>query len=1046
QVVRVGEANETDVKILRKKGVRVNARAKQEMALKPEAKPKVKARMKEGAQRPNAPMKRKRVRDNGDEADKQGAAKAYAGAEAIDDRKTSAGGAAKRAKKFTPTDEYMEDCSARVDVRFKKQATSLERRIANGTVNENFVKANLRKKTYSRGLKKLNFKKYRFEQWKQAKQQSQKGQRGATGGADDEARMNKMQCFKCGGFGHWARYCFTNPRSTQEENADDDLEELHIPTLEEAAALARGIKNTASTSAFQQGPPITSTEACRPMPAVSLPRSVTASENKEIKDDSSGADTILRVDEDIDDVEEIMSQIPIEGEEANVAVDVNMKSNVQGEDTGFRTVGSLREIGALEVKKFLKELGFQDFRPRQETVVNRILKGQSTLLVSSTGSGKSLCYQLPAYIYATMMTCVTLVVSPLISLMEDQVTGLPGKLKAAYLHSGMTPLQRGKTLDLIKKGEIHVVLVSPEAVVAAGQGSSLLAGLPPIAFVCIDEAHCISEWSHNFRPSYLQLSRTVREKLGVQCVLALTATATKSTCADIVSHLRIDSHGVVGHFKLPDNLVFTASAEVDRDQALIDLLKSERFSTCSSIIVYTTRRDETERLAALIRTSMQDQLRSTEELATIKRQRAKARDVLRWDAEAYHAGLTSAKRKAVQNKFMKGQVRVVVATVAFGMGIDKADIRAIIHYNMPKSFENYVQEAGRAGRDGQRSDCHLFLEFKSADRNEIKRHIYADSTDRFVLRKFLEKMFEPMERLKDAMYVLTLMCFLESHPNKFVQLKQRAYKTATVKCYGGPSQFASLVKSSPILAAALALKKKFGELENEKTVTNTISFPVVEVATFMGWDSKMVKRDLKKLEWDDSRVALGGSYRKTGVMVEFSDLCFHLYVASDLGNLDQNEVLEYLYKRVCRQEQLQLERLAKVFSAFKHVALKPGEGTGEVDMSRSDTLKRIIENYFNEQQLGIDIDDDFNKESSEDVDEDFIRADIRSLVHSQPDQTFTGRAVARIMHGIASPNYPAQVWGRLRRVWRSHLEVDFPTLMRLANSEIVRWRSASGSQ
>ncbi|XP_022707793.1 uncharacterized protein LOC111271328 [Varroa jacobsoni] len=1059
--VRVAETDKADVKELRKKGVKVHALAKRQLEIKPQ---RTKTKKLPPETTSSVKIGRKRARNTSDDLigqSEEEIVRRYTGAEGSENESQLIDGAVKRAKMSVKSpDDYEEDCSGSVSSKPIKM-TSIERRMTNGTLNENFVKANLRKKTYSRGLKKLNFKKYKFEQWKQAKQESQSGLC-SWGEPDNDVRMSKVECFKCGGFGHWARYCVSKATSAQENN--EPPEEIHIPTLEEAAALAKGIRNAEPvqlTSPKQNQPTSSRVASAQGSAVLRLCVAEAAKLDSHELCSSEVKSSQFEVDETEEEIEQVMSRIPLDYTKKNDTTD----SKNQGEDARFKTIVPLEPIDGLEVKRYLHELGFQEFRPGQEAVVNRILKGQSTLMVSSTGSGKSLCYQLPAYIYANKMTCVTLVVSPLISLMEDQVTGLPGKLKAVYLHSGITPQQREKTIELIKEGQVHAVLVSPEAVVAAGQGGSLLAGLPPIAFACIDEAHCLSEWSHNFRPSYLQLHKTLRERLGVQCVLALTATATRSTCKDIAHHLQIDQDGVVGLFKLPDNLVLTASKELDRDRALINLFKSERFSSCNSIIVYTTRRDETERLAALIRTSMQDKLRTNEQLAKMKRQRNKARDVLCWDAEAYHAGLTPAKRKSVQNKFMRGQIRVVVATVAFGMGIDKADIRAVIHYNMPKSFENYVQEAGRAGRDGQRSDCHLFLEFKNEDRNDIKRHIFADSTDRFVLRKFLEKVFEPMKRLKDAIHkmphyevalnieqmieyldmkeenILTLMCFLESHPNKFIQLKHRVYGTATVKCYGGPSQFASLVKTSPALAAALALKKKFGELKDDEKPMNTMSFPVVEVATFMGWDSRLVKRDLKKLEWDDSRVAAGGSYRKTGVIVEFSDICFHLYVSSDLGNLDEDEVLEYLLERITEQEKLQLERLTKVFSAFKHVALQSGEGDDEVDIERSNRLKWIIENYFNEEPLGIEVDEDFNKASTEDIDEDYLRGDIRSLIHSQPDQTFTGRAIARIMHGIASPNYPAQVWGRLRRVWRSHLEVDFQTLVRIANNEIVRWRS-----
>lgn len=258
----------------------------------------------------------------------------------------------------------------------------------------------------------------------------------------------------------------------------------------------------------------------------------------------------------------------------------------------------------------LKMFGHEQFRSGQEKAVMRILSGQSSLVTLSTGSGKSLCYQLPAYIYSQYYKCITLVISPLVSLMEDQVHGVPHFLNAQCLHTNQKKDQRQKIIDMIKAGSVHVLLISPEAVVAGEKSTgfgSILRDLPPIAFVCIDEAHCVSQWSHNFRPSYLMVCRVLHETMKVKTILGLTATATKATRQSIVKHLSIPDglEGVISDIPLPDNLTLTVSSDDNRDLGLIRLLKHDKFEQFKSIIIYCTRRDECESVAKHLRTVFQ---------------------------------------------------------------------------------------------------------------------------------------------------------------------------------------------------------------------------------------------------------------------------------------------------------------------------------------------------------------------------------------------------------------------------------------------------------
>uniref|UniRef100_A0A7N8X5E8 DNA 3'-5' helicase n=1 Tax=Mastacembelus armatus TaxID=205130 RepID=A0A7N8X5E8_9TELE len=732
-----------------------------------------------------------------------------------------------------------------------------------------------------------------------------------------------------------------------------------------------------------------------------------------------------------------------------------------------------------EVYEALRDLGYQSFRPGQEEAIMRILSGLSTLVVLSTGMGKSLCYQLPAYLYAQRSKCITLVISPLVSLMDDQLSGLPAKLKAACIHSNMTMKQREAAVEKVTHIRVCVLLLSPEALVGGGgSGSGCLPSaqeLPPVAFACIDEAHCVSEWSHNFRPCYLRLCKVLRERLGVQCLLGLTATATLSTALDIARHLDInDQDGIaVRSAAVPPNLHLTVSVDREKDQALVSLLKGDRFGCLDSIIVYCTRREETVRVAALLRTCLQGVL---------------IRKPLKWQAESYHAGLSASERRRVQNNFMCGELRIVVATVAFGMGLDKSDVRGIIHYNMPKSFESYVQEIGRAGRDGEPAHCHLFLDPEGGDLHELRRHIYADTVDYYTVKRLVQKVFPPckckqihqkqqelLEVISDGPVkhqeegeedssdwprervchtheraipiqetvealditeegVETLLCYLELHPQRFVELLHPTLSVCKVSCYDGPRQLQKITKICPPVAVVLARRRMAGE---RVETCDHLEFDVVEVADTMGWQLPLVKRGLRQLQWSTDR---GGG--RSGVLVEFSSPSFYFRSYGDLTADEMDRVCWFLHSRVQDQERTQLYQLTACFKAFKSVAFQSVLSCiDDLDESRSLQLKDLLSEYFDKRR---DRDHTLKPVDIEELDkyklldwENQIRADIRSFLSTRSDEKFSGRAIARILHGIGSPCYPAQIYGRDRRYWRKYIQFDFNQLIRLATQEII---------
>ena len=337
----------------------------------------------------------------------------------------------------------------------------------------------------------------------------------------------------------------------------------------------------------------------------------------------------------------------------------------------------------------LKEIfGFDEFRPGQEGVIRAVLEGRDTLAVMPTGGGKSLCYQVPAL----MREGLTVIVSPLISLMKDQVDSLlqSSVTTAATLHSGLSPEERWEVERKVRTGEIRMLYVAPERLRSLEFVLSLRrAG---VSLFVVDEAHCISEWGHDFRPDYLFLPRAVRD-LGSPPVLALTATATPRVRQDILRSLRMrDPEVVVTSFNRP-NLSYRVLPVKDKDGKLPRILDVIRHNPPPGIVYGTTRKECEELASGLRRAGV--------------------------NAAHYHAGLPSAERSSVQERFMTDEVDVVVATIAFGMGVDKPNVRFVVHASVPGSLPAYIQEAGRAGRDGEPASCVVL--YRGADLGRRKR-------------------------------------------------------------------------------------------------------------------------------------------------------------------------------------------------------------------------------------------------------------------------------------------------------------------------------------
>lgn len=332
----------------------------------------------------------------------------------------------------------------------------------------------------------------------------------------------------------------------------------------------------------------------------------------------------------------------------------------------------MKELQLL-LKKFF---GYTSFRPLQAEIIQRILLKKDSLVLMPTGGGKSICFQLPAiYLPGTAV-----VISPLIALMKDQVGGLVANgIPAAALNSMMPEEERHRIKQLCIQGKIKLLYISPEGL--AGELHWLLPRMD-ISLIAIDEAHCISHWGHDFRPEYTQLA-VLKEHFPKVPIIALTATADKVTRTDIINQLNLrDPEVFVSSFDRP-NLSLTIRRGLNKKEKTAAIVHFIHAHRNQSGIVYCMSRNSTEKLA--------------EELSSYGIR-----------ATAYHAGLAPVQREKAQDDFINDRMNVVCATVAFGMGIDKSNVRWVIHYNMPGSIENYYQEIGRAGRDGMKSDTLLF--------------------------------------------------------------------------------------------------------------------------------------------------------------------------------------------------------------------------------------------------------------------------------------------------------------------------------------------------
>ena len=421
--------------------------------------------------------------------------------------------------------------------------------------------------------------------------------------------------------------------------------------------------------------------------------------------------------------------------------------------------------GVLELLK--THFGYDAFLPLQEDIVGSVMAGNDTFALMPTGGGKSLCYQLPAM----ALPGLTLVVSPLIALMKDQVDALEANgIPGGFINSTQTSAELSQVVRRIRAGEIKLLYVAPER--ATEQRFADFLATMDVSLIAIDEAHCVSEWGHDFRPAYRQLAG-LRRSCPETPVIALTATATERVRADILSQLGLRTpQTFVSSFNRP-NLTYSIVPKEKDLSGLLSLL--ERYREEPAIIYCGSRR-------------------ATEEMAATLQERG-------FSVEPYHAGLDAGVRRSAQERFIRDRTNVIVATIAFGMGINKPDVRLVVHYDLPKSVESYYQETGRAGRDGLPAECVLFYSYGDKSRQEFFINQIEDGEERERARWRLEQVIS--------------LCGLRSCRRRFVlrylgEDRPEENCGACDNCVEPQEQYDATEIAQKVLSAVIRTGERFG--------------------------------------------------------------------------------------------------------------------------------------------------------------------------------------------------------------------------------------------
>lgn len=531
----------------------------------------------------------------------------------------------------------------------------------------------------------------------------------------------------------------------------------------------------------------------------------------------------------------------------------------------------MTDVEAQLTQSLNQRFGFDEFREGQLPVVKQLTAGHSSLAIFPTGSGKSLCYQLSAL----HLPHLTLVVSPLLALIKDQLAFLASKgIAAASIDSSVSAQDTQQIMRDVRDGRIKLLMVSVERF--KNERFRQFIKDVSLSMLVVDEAHCISEWGHNFRPDYLKLPQVMQE-LSIPTALLLTATATATVKQDMADKFSIETQHIVqtGFYRANLDLQIQAVDSSDKQQQLLALMQQ------GSGIVYVTLQKTAEQVAEFLC----------------------AQGV---HAKAYHAGLGSDQRDNIQQQFMRGDVPVIVATIAFGMGIDKSDIRFVIHYDLPKYIENYSQEIGRAGRDGAYSRCTTLANLDGI--TTVENFVYGDTPELASIQAVLDHI---LGNTKNGQWELQLVslsnaCNIRQLPLKTLLVQLELIEAVKpLFAYYGDFNYKFLVDKSQVLASFNSERQQFlGD--------------VIQCSNFKRvWGSPDFDALYDQHGHDRGRVVQALEYLAEKQMIELQTKRMIEVFAVDSVVLNNAEIVSQLHSYFVEKEEKEIKRIASLVEFFQ---------------------------------------------------------------------------------------------------------------------------------